>query len=62
MNKKPETVKEYLRNLDPDRRKALEEIRKWIKAAVPGVQETMRYGMPTYETSNVVCAMASQKG
>lgn len=54
-------VDEYLANLDPDRKEALERIRSMILEIVPGVVETMKYRMPTYELENVVCAMASQK-
>jgi len=55
-------VDTYLAGLDESRRKALAVLRKLILETVPGVQESMRYRMPTYDLGDTgVCAMASQK-
>jgi uncharacterized protein YdhG (YjbR/CyaY superfamily) len=54
-------VDAYLDELQPERSKALEAIRSLILDSVPGVAETMRYRMPTYELDEVVCSFASQK-
>ncbi|MGI8518466.1 MAG: DUF1801 domain-containing protein [Acidimicrobiia bacterium] len=44
------TVAEYLRELPPDRRKAISEVRKLIRSNLPtGYEETMNWGMITYE-------------
>jgi uncharacterized protein YdhG (YjbR/CyaY superfamily) len=54
-------VDAYLGALEPDRRAALEQLRALVFDAVPGVVETMRYRMPTYELDDVLCSFASQK-
>jgi hypothetical protein len=44
------TVSEYLKELPPDRRKAISEVRKLIRANLPkGYKETMNWGMISYE-------------
>ncbi|MCA1736156.1 MAG: DUF1801 domain-containing protein [Actinobacteria bacterium] len=44
------TVTDYLTELPPDRRKAISEVRKMIRANLPrGYRETMNWGMITYE-------------
>ena len=49
MQSKATTVTEYLKGLDPDRKKAITAIRKVIKANLdPKVKETMTYGMIGY--------------
>ena len=62
MNEKPRTVDAYLEVLAPDRREALAVLRSLVREVVPEAEETMRYGMPTYEKDgSVVCSFASQK-
>ncbi len=71
---KAQTVKEYLAELPPDRRKEIETVRKVILANLPkGYEECMSYGMIGYviplsrypETYNkqplAIAALASQK-
>ncbi|QDV04821.1 hypothetical protein Poly30_03150 [Planctomycetes bacterium Poly30] len=49
MQSQAATVKEYLASLDPDRRKAIEAVRKVIKANLdPKIKEVMSYGMIGY--------------
>lgn len=49
MQSQATTVKEYLASLDPDRRKAIQAVRKVIKANLdPKVKEVMSYGMIGY--------------
>ena len=49
MQSKATTVKEYLASLDPDRRRAIEAVRKVIKKNLdPKVKEVMSYGMIGY--------------
>lgn len=44
------TVAGYLKSLPPDRRAALEEVRRVILANLPkGYEESMEWGMPTYQ-------------
>ncbi len=46
---KPTTVKEYLASLDPERKKAIEAVRKVIKANLdPKIKEVLSYGMLGY--------------
>ena len=44
------SVKDYLKELPDDRRKALERVRKTIRASLPdGYEEAMNWGMITYQ-------------
>lgn len=45
---KPKTHDDYLRALSADKRSALGELRKDIKAAVPKAEECMSYGIPGF--------------
>jgi uncharacterized protein YdhG (YjbR/CyaY superfamily) len=45
---KPATIDEYLASLSADRRGALQKLRKTIRAAAPGVEECISYGMPGF--------------
>ncbi|GAA1318917.1 iron chaperone [Leucobacter albus] len=47
MAEKAKTVEEYLARLDPSYRAELERIRALVKELVPGLEETVSYGMPT---------------
>jgi len=49
MSSKPRTVSEYLGSLPDDRRKALQALRKVIKANLDsGIAEGLQYGMIGY--------------
>ncbi len=49
MTQKPTTVTQYLATLEPDRKKALQAVRKVIKANLdPKVKEGIQYGMIGY--------------
>lgn len=62
MSDTPGEVTAYLDKLPQNRRDALAEIRGVIKETVPEVEESMRYGMPTYDAAgDFLAAMASQK-
>jgi uncharacterized protein YdhG (YjbR/CyaY superfamily) len=39
----------FLAALTPDKRAALEKLRKTIRAAVPGVEECISYGIPAFK-------------
>ena len=41
-------VDAYLKPLSPDKRAALQRLRKTIKAAMPGAVECISYGLPAY--------------
>jgi len=42
-------VDEYIRSFPADTGKKLEQIRKTIRKAAPGAEESMSYGMPAYK-------------
>lgn len=46
--KKPGTIDEYLEPLDREKRAALEKLRKAIRAAAPGAEECISYGIPAF--------------
>ena len=46
--KKAATVTEYLRAVPAKPRAALQRLRKTIKAAAPGAEEVISYGMPAF--------------
>lgn len=47
--RKPTNTAEYLAQLPPDQRKALEMLRKQILAAAPGAEEHFGYGLPGFK-------------
>lgn len=63
MTKKPTTIDEYLDGIDPAFRPELERIRAQVTELVPGVEETVSYGMPTlkYKDRALVYFTASKK-
>ena len=61
MTSQTEAVDIYLNEQALERQAALQTVRDLIFEAVPGIRETMRYRMPTYELDEVVVAFASQK-
>jgi uncharacterized protein YdhG (YjbR/CyaY superfamily) len=46
--RKPRTIDEYLSDVKPDQRAALERLRQAIHAVAPGVEECIRYGIPAF--------------
>ena len=44
----PATVDEYVASFPPDVQRTLEEVRAAIRAAVPGTEERISYGIPTF--------------
>ncbi len=48
MPKRPATIDEYLAGVSPDKRAALQKLRHSIKAAAPGAEECISYGMPAF--------------
>ena len=45
---KPETIDEYIAGFPPDVRKALKTVRATIRKALPGSEEAISYGIPTF--------------
>ncbi|HUT80343.1 MAG TPA: DUF1801 domain-containing protein [Candidatus Bathyarchaeia archaeon] len=61
MRSEVQTVDDYLKTFDNSKKVVLEELRGIIKELFPEIQESMKYGMPTYIYNNKIIAYASQK-
>lgn len=64
MGKKPETIDEYLASVTPDRRAALQKLRRTILSIVPDAEECISYSMPAFRHRGQVVAgfLATAKG
>jgi uncharacterized protein YdhG (YjbR/CyaY superfamily) len=51
---RPGTIDEYLAGLPPDKRAALQFLRRAIKAAAPGAVECISYGIPAFRLDGKV--------
>ncbi len=51
---KPQTIDEYLATLPDDKRAALEELRKTIRAAAPKAEECISYSLPAFRLDGKV--------
>ncbi len=58
---KPLNVDEYISGFNPDVQKILSQIRKTIKAAAPGAEELISYGMPAYKQNGILVYFAAFK-
>jgi len=47
-NKAITTIDAYLEGVEPEKRAALEKLRKTIRAVVPNAEECISYGMPAF--------------
>src|SRR5213075_2776726 len=45
---KPKTMDEYLAEVSPEKRAALQKLRKAIRAAAPGLEECISYGIAAF--------------
>ncbi len=54
-------VSEYLKSVPPRPRKALNELRRTIKAIVPNASEVISYGIPTFKDGRMLVAYAAFK-
>lgn len=63
-SRKPTTIDEYLAGVPRDRRAALEQLRKTIRAIVPKAEECISYSMPAFRLDGAVIAgfLATAKG
>jgi uncharacterized protein YdhG (YjbR/CyaY superfamily) len=62
MQSKAANVDEYLKEVPPERLKALTQLRELFLKELKGYKESMRYGGPCYEKNNIAEAgFASQK-
>lgn len=62
--KSPATIDDYLRKVSPDRRAALEKLRRTIHRSVAGLEECISYSMPAFRKDGKVVAgfLATEKG
>jgi uncharacterized protein YdhG (YjbR/CyaY superfamily) len=54
--RKPADIDEYLESIPDDRRKALQDLRKKIRAALPKAEECISYGLPAFRVEGGVVA------
>jgi uncharacterized protein YdhG (YjbR/CyaY superfamily) len=57
----PKTIEEYLRQVPPDPRAALQRLRKLIKTAAPNSEESIVYGLPTFRQGRMRLNIAAYK-
>lgn len=57
----PKTVEEYLERIPTEARKALEKVRKAIKAAAPKAEEVISYGIPLYKQNGMLVGLGAAK-
>jgi uncharacterized protein YdhG (YjbR/CyaY superfamily) len=65
MKPKVKTIDAYLSTVsDPERRRALEDLRKKIRSVIPGAEECISYNLPAFRLDGVVVAgfSATTKG
>jgi uncharacterized protein YdhG (YjbR/CyaY superfamily) len=64
MPDKPETIDAYLATVKPDRRAALEKLRKTVLSILPDAVECISYSMPAFRHRGHVVAgfLATSKG
>lgn len=56
---KAATIDEYLAALDDDKRKALENLRKAIRAAAPEAEECISYQLPAFRLDGLLVAFGA---
>jgi uncharacterized protein YdhG (YjbR/CyaY superfamily) len=56
MRQKPETIDAYLATVSPERRAALEKLRKTIRSILPDAEECISYSMPAFRHAGRVVA------
>ena len=55
-------IDEYLETLPQEEREALDALRRHIKAAAPGAEETISYEVPTFKYEGPLVGFAAFKG
>ena len=56
MATKPHTIDEYLADVSPENRAALQKVRRAVHAAAPGAEECISYGMPAFRLNGKLIA------
>lgn len=59
MAAKPRTIDEYLAALSPDKRAALEKLRRTIRAAAPGAEECISYGLAAFRQDGLLVGLGA---
>ncbi len=64
MRKKPESIDAYLATVSPDRRAALQKLRRTILSVLPDAEECISYWMPAFRHAGRVVAgfLATSRG
>jgi uncharacterized protein YdhG (YjbR/CyaY superfamily) len=64
MDAKPKTIDEYLARVKGEKRAALDELRKLLRALLPKAEECISYGLPAFRLKGRVVAgfAATAKG
>ncbi|HUE71555.1 MAG TPA: DUF1801 domain-containing protein [Pirellulaceae bacterium] len=61
MTTKPTTIDEYLAGLGDKERKALDKLRRAIRAAVPQPKECISYGIPAFRLDGMLVGFGASK-
>jgi len=62
MPAKPKTIDAYLAVVSPEQRKALQSLRRTIRAAAPQAQECISYGLAAFRQGRMLVAFGAQAG
>jgi uncharacterized protein YdhG (YjbR/CyaY superfamily) len=54
--KRPRTISEYLASVSPEKRVALQKVRRAVHAAAPNAEECIAYGMPAFRLNGKLIA------
>jgi uncharacterized protein YdhG (YjbR/CyaY superfamily) len=57
----PKTIDDYLRQVPPDYRAALQRLRNIIRSAAPDLEESISYGLPTFRQGRMRLHFAAFK-
>ena len=58
---RPESIAEYINAAPKDARKKLREMRACVRAAAPGVMESLKWGMPAFSYRRILVMFAAFK-
>ena len=61
MQSKATSIEDYIASLPAKERAVIDTLDKLVRSALVGVVGSMKYGMPTYETSGRFVALNAQK-
>jgi uncharacterized protein YdhG (YjbR/CyaY superfamily) len=56
MPRKPRTIDEFLEPVEPDKREALEQLRRTIRSVAPDAEECISYGIAAFRVRGAVVA------